>query len=99
MCDGSNSHCAHGFECSDGGDWMSALGNEYLPIAYLPGASGRSTGWEPIANVLAHRREAFLFAYPGLGDVPDHQTIRSLSDLVQWVASELPERCDVVALS
>ncbi|MEI9953002.1 MAG: alpha/beta hydrolase [Pseudomonadota bacterium] len=79
---------------------MSTLGTtEYLPVAYLPGASGRSTAWEPIANVLAHRREAFLFAYPGLGDVPDHEGIRSLPDLVRWVASELPERCDLVALS
>jgi len=51
---------------------------EYLPVAYLPGASGRSTAWEPIANVLAHRREAFLFAYPGLGDVPDHEAIEYL---------------------
>ena len=68
-------------------------------MAYLPGASGTSTAWEPIANVLAHRREAFLFAYPGLGDVPDHDDIHSLSDLVRWVASELPERCDLVALS
>jgi len=78
---------------------MSTLGNEYLPVAYLPGASGRSTVWEPIANVLAHRREAFLFAYPGLGDAPSDDTIRSLPDLVRWVASELPDRCDVVALS
>ncbi|HYQ46756.1 MAG TPA: alpha/beta hydrolase [Polyangiaceae bacterium] len=78
---------------------MSTLGNEYLPVAYLPGASGRSTVWEPIANVLAHRREAFLFAYPGLGDAPGDDTIRSLPDLVRWVASELPDRCDVVALS
>jgi len=78
---------------------MSTLGNEYLPVAYLPGASGRSTVWEPIANVLAHRREALLFAYPGLGDAPAHEAIRTLADLVHWVASELPERCDVVALS
>jgi|SRR6188768_162663 len=79
---------------------MNALGTtEYLPVAYLPGASGRSTVWEPIAHVLAHRREALLFAYPGLGDVPDHAAIRSLPDLVRWVASELPDRCDVVALS
>lgn len=78
---------------------MDNLGNEYLPVAYLPGASGHSTVWEPIANVLAHRREAYLFAYPGLGDAPDDEAIHSLPDLVRWVASELPERCDVVSLS
>lgn len=79
---------------------MSPLATtEYLPVVYLPGASGQSTVWEPIANVLAHRREALLFAYPGLGEAPAHEAIGSLPDLVRWVASELPERCDVVTLS
>ncbi len=74
---------------------------EYLPIAYLPGASGRSSVWEPIANVLAHRREALLFNYPGLNarEAPARDDIDSLADLTRWVASELPERCDVVSLS
>ncbi|HYQ31112.1 MAG TPA: alpha/beta hydrolase [Polyangiaceae bacterium] len=79
---------------------MSPLApTEYLPVVYLPGASGQSHVWEPIANVLAHRREALLFAYPGLGDAPADERIRSLAELVAWIASELPERCDVVALS
>jgi pimeloyl-ACP methyl ester carboxylesterase len=79
---------------------MSKVGTtEYLPVAYLPGASGRSTVWEPIANVLAHRREALLFNYPGLGDAPPRDDVQSLSDLLRWIASELPERCDVVSLS
>ena len=71
---------------------------EYLPVAYLPGASGRSSVWEPIANVLAHRREALLFNYPGL-EAPLREDIGSLAELTRWVASELPDRCDVVSLS
>ena len=71
---------------------------EYLPVAYLPGASGRSAVWSPIAHVLAHRREALLFDYPGLG-APDREDVHSLDELTHWVASELPERCDVVSLS
>src|SRR3954470_9574976 len=78
---------------------VTRLGSsEYLPVAYLPGASGRSTVWEPIAHVLAHRREALLFNYLGL-EAPPRDDIASLSDLTHWVASELPERCDVVSLS
>lgn len=78
----------------------SALGTtEYLPVAYLPGASGRSGVWEAIANVLAYRREALLFDYPGLGEAPLHEDIHSLLDLTRWVGSELPERCDLVSLS
>jgi poly(3-hydroxyoctanoate) depolymerase len=74
------------------------ISTEYLPVAYLPGASGHSSVWEPIANVLAHRREALLFNYPGL-ESPGCEDIESLADLTRWVASELPERCDVVSLS
>lgn len=72
---------------------------EYLPVAYLPGASGRGVVWESIATVLAYRREALLFEYPGLGQEPDREDISSVPDLTRWVASELPERCDVVSLS
>ena len=79
---------------------MSGLiASEYLPVVYLPGASGHSAAWEPIAHVLSHRREALIFDYPGLGDAPAREDIDSLSELTLWVASELPDRCDVVSLS
>ena len=78
------------------GDLGSTL---YLPVAYLPGASGRSANWEPIASVLAYRREALLFDYPGLGEREELPGIVDLSDLTRWVASQLPDVCDVVTLS
>jgi pimeloyl-ACP methyl ester carboxylesterase len=78
------------------GDLGSTL---YLPVAYLPGASGRSASLEPIASVLAYRREARLFDYPGLGEREALPGIEDLSDLTRWVKSELPELCDVVTLS
>jgi pimeloyl-ACP methyl ester carboxylesterase len=79
---------------------MGDLGStQYLPIAYLPGASGRSASWEPIASVLASRREPLLFDYPGLGELPEMSEIQDLADLTRWVANELPEMCDVVTLS
>ena len=71
----------------------------YLPIAYLPGASGLWTTWEPIAAVLASRREPLLFDYPGLGESAENPDLHSLSELAEWIAAELPERCDLVALS
>jgi pimeloyl-ACP methyl ester carboxylesterase len=72
---------------------------QYLPVAYLPGASGLWTTWEPIAAVLASRREPLLFDYPGLGESAENPELQSLSELANWIADELPERCDVVALS
>ena len=79
---------------------MSDTGStQYLPVAYLPGASGLWTTWEPIAAVLASRREPLLFDYPGLGESAENPELQSLSELAKWIADELPERCDVVALS
>ncbi len=72
---------------------------QYLPVAYLPGASGLWTTWEPIAAVLASRREPLLFDYPGLGESAENPDLQSLSELAEWIADELPERCDLIALS
>ncbi|MEO7035542.1 MAG: alpha/beta fold hydrolase [Polyangiaceae bacterium] len=71
----------------------------YLPVAYLPGASGRAVSWEPIASVLAYRREPRLFDYPGLGDHAEVPGINDLADLTHWIASGLPPLCDVITLS
>jgi pimeloyl-ACP methyl ester carboxylesterase len=72
---------------------------EYLPVAYLPGAGGRAAVWDSIADVLAFRREALVFDYPGLSDGSPPADIHCLSDLSDWIATQLPERCDLVAIS
>jgi len=78
---------------------LSERPNEYLPIAYLPGASGLWTTWEPIAAVLASRREPLLFDYPGLGESAQNPELDSLDTLADWIVNELPERVDMVSLS
>ena len=79
---------------------MGELGSTlYLPVAYLPGASGRSAAWEPIASVLAYRREPRLIDYPGLGELAEVPGIADLNDLTAWIEAELPEICDIVTLS
>ncbi len=72
---------------------------QYLPVAYLPGAGGLWTTWEPIAAVLASRREPLLFDYPGLGESAENPELHSLDALAAWIADELPARCDLVANS
>jgi pimeloyl-ACP methyl ester carboxylesterase len=57
------------------------------------------TTWEPIAAVLASRREPLLFDYPGLGESAENPDLHSLAELATSIADELPERCDLVALS
>ena len=79
---------------------MGDLGStQYLPIAYLPGASGSAVSWEPIASVLSHRREPRVFDYPGLSERAALPNISGLDDLTRWIAKQLPDVCDVVTLS
>jgi pimeloyl-ACP methyl ester carboxylesterase len=79
---------------------MSGSGTtRHLPIAYLPGASGAGVSWDPIAAVLARRREPRVFDYPGLGDRAAMPSLTDLDDLARWIARQLPALCDVVTLS
>jgi pimeloyl-ACP methyl ester carboxylesterase len=71
----------------------------HLPVAYLPGASGRSSVWRPVAERLALRREPLILEYPGLGDAPSDPSVSSLRDLSSYVLARLPARCDLVSLS
>ncbi|HVU02498.1 MAG TPA: alpha/beta hydrolase [Polyangiaceae bacterium] len=73
--------------------------DERLPIAYLPGASGRGSVFRAVAERLGRRRPSLLVDYPGLSDVPLDPSIESLSDLTTWVANQIPDRVDVVSLS
>ncbi len=70
-----------------------------LPILYLPGASGRSAVWKPVAERLARRRKPVLAGYPGWGDAPSETALGSFAGLVAWLAERTPERCDLVSLS
>jgi pimeloyl-ACP methyl ester carboxylesterase len=70
-----------------------------LPIVYLPGASGRSAVWAPVAERLARRRAPVLVGYPGWGDAPPEPGLGSLAGLVAWLIERLPERADLASLS
>ena len=71
---------------------------ESLPIAFLPGASGNTSFWRPVAERLAGRT-AIHVGYPAFGGVPPHPEVRSLSDLYRHVFASLPPRFDLVAQS
>ena len=40
------------------------------PLVFLPGAGGRASFWQPVANRLTDLGPAHLLGYPGFGDVP-----------------------------
>ena len=69
-----------------------------LPIAFLPGASGNTSFWRPVADRLGGR-QAILVGYPAFGGVPRHPEVQSLSDLYRHVLAGLPPVFDLVAQS
>lgn len=70
-----------------------------LPIAYLPGAGGRSSFWRPVADRLWRRGAPIVFGYPGFGEVPPDPSIRSLADFHDAFLEVLPSRFHLVAQS
>lgn len=68
------------------------------PIAFLPGAGGEASFWQPVADRL-RGRETLLVGYPGFAGNPPDRAIWSLSDLHRSVLSRLPPAFDLVAQS
>ena len=75
-----------------------AVTSDAIPTVYLPGASGRSRIFRPVADRLGHTANIFV-DYPGFGDAPPDPDVRSLSELRTVMVRTLPDRFDAVALS
>jgi pimeloyl-ACP methyl ester carboxylesterase len=70
------------------------------PLVFLPGAGGRASFWQPVAERLADLGRSLVFGYPGFGESPVDPTIESLEDLFRWLVEQLPASpSDVVAQS
>ncbi len=69
-------------------------------IVYLPGAGGRASFWQPVAERLADLGPALRLGWPGFGDAAADPAVRSLDGLVAWTLARLPEDAsDLVAQS
>jgi pimeloyl-ACP methyl ester carboxylesterase len=68
------------------------------PIAFLPGATGDASAWQPVADRLPGR-EHLLIGYPGFAGNPPDPAIWSLSDLYRALLARLPAVFDLVAQS
>jgi len=60
------------------------------PLVFFPGAGGRASFWQPVADRLSYLGPIQLLAWPGFGDVPADPTIESLDGLYGWMLSRLP---------
>jgi pimeloyl-ACP methyl ester carboxylesterase len=60
------------------------------PLVFFPGAGGRASFWQPVADRLADVGPTHLFAWPGFGDIPADPSIESLDALYRWMLARLP---------
>jgi pimeloyl-ACP methyl ester carboxylesterase len=64
---------------------------------FLPGAGGRATFWQPVADRL--HRPAGLLAWPGLGNEPALTGVGGIDDLAALVLDRIDGPVDLVAQS
>jgi pimeloyl-ACP methyl ester carboxylesterase len=68
-------------------------------LLFLPGASGNTQFWQPLAALLNHPGERRFFGWPGYGGLPPDPNVNGLDDLVRLVASEITAPTALLAQS
>ncbi|MBB5189395.1 pimeloyl-ACP methyl ester carboxylesterase [Silvimonas terrae] len=68
-------------------------------ILFLPGASGNTQFWQPVAQALPHPAEKIHMGWPGFGDTPPRPDVHGLADLAGLVKRELNGPTALVAQS
>ena len=68
-------------------------------LLFLPGASGNSQFWMPLAEQLTHPGERQFVRYPGFGDMPADDSINNLEDLCQQIAVYIDKPTAILAQS
>lgn len=68
-------------------------------VLFLPGASGNTLFWEPLANQLACPASKVFIGYPGFGPTPADPAVNGLDDLVTRVVRKIDQPTALVAQS
>lgn len=68
-------------------------------ILFLPGASGRTHLWEPVANLLGHPAAKVHIGWPGFAATPPDPLVRGMDDLVARVLAQIDQPTALVAQS
>jgi pimeloyl-ACP methyl ester carboxylesterase len=58
-------------------------------LIFLPGASGNTALWRPVADGLSRAEPRRFIGWPGFGDTPADPKVKGLSDLVERVVAEI----------
>jgi pimeloyl-ACP methyl ester carboxylesterase len=68
-------------------------------LMFLPGASGDTQFWRPLAARLESQANQRFVGWPGFGGVPPDRNVQGLADLAAGVASEISGPVNVFAQS
>ncbi|RDU97458.1 alpha/beta hydrolase [Trinickia dinghuensis] len=68
-------------------------------LLFLPGASGNTAFWQPLANQLTNPAKKVILAYPGFGQEPAAPDVNNIDDLVRMVVSHIDRPTALIAQS
>jgi len=68
-------------------------------LLFLPGASGNTEFWLPVANLLIYPAEKVFMQWPGFGSIPPDPEVNSMDDLVDLVVAEIDQPVAIIAQS
>jgi pimeloyl-ACP methyl ester carboxylesterase len=68
-------------------------------LLFLPGASGNTRFWQPVADLLAHPAERVHLGWPGFGPTPPDPDVHGIDDLVARVVAEVDQPVALIAQS
>ncbi|MGO4158727.1 alpha/beta fold hydrolase [Cupriavidus sp. YAF13] len=68
-------------------------------LLFLPGASGDTAFWQPLANQLTTDVQKMILGYPGFGQEPAASDVNNFNDLVRMVVSHIDQPTALIAQS
>lgn len=68
-------------------------------LLFLPGASGNTAFWQPLANELTTDVQKMILGYPGFGQEPAAPDVNDFDDLVRMVVSHIDQPTALIAQS
>lgn len=68
-------------------------------LIFLPGASGRTELWLPVASRLTHPAKKIQFGWPGFGSVPPDPQVKGIDGLVAKLVTDINQPTALIAQS
>jgi pimeloyl-ACP methyl ester carboxylesterase len=74
-------------------------GGQPQRLLFLPGASGNTHFWRPVAERLRHEAEKVHLGWPGFSETPSDPGMKGFDDLLALVLAQVDRPCALIAQS